>query len=57
MSEAVIQRLRRLQGRGIVTLAQCVRAERYVKRHPELFSDEIGITVSQAVDLAVEYGA
>ena len=54
MTKAVIQRLRRLQSRGIVTPAHCIRAERWVERHPEVFSDTTGITVSQAVDLAVE---
>ena len=54
MSQAVIQRLRRLQGLGIVTPAHCIRAERWVERHREIFSDATGITVSQAVDLAVE---
>jgi hypothetical protein len=38
MTEAVIRRLRRLQGLGIVTPAHCIRAERYVERYPDLFS-------------------
>ena len=54
MSEAVIHRLRRLEGLGIVTPTRCIRAERYVERHPEIFSDASGMTVSQAIDLAVE---
>lgn len=54
MTEAVIRRLRRLQGLGVVTPAQCIRAERCVRRHPEIFSDATGMTVSEAVDLAVE---
>jgi hypothetical protein len=54
MTEAVIQRLRKLQGLGIVTPVQCVRAERFVAGHPEIFSDATGMTVSQAVDLAVQ---
>ena len=54
MTEAVIQRLRKLQGLGIVTFAHCIRAERCVERHPEIFSDATSMTVSEAVDLAVE---
>jgi hypothetical protein len=54
MTRTVIQRLRRLQGLGIVTPAHCIRAERWVERHPEIFSDATGITVNQAVDLAFE---
>jgi hypothetical protein len=54
MTEAVIQGLRRLQGLGIVTPAHCIRAERCVQRHPEIFSGATGMTVSEAVDLAVE---
>ena len=54
MSDAVIQRLRRLQGLGIVTSAHCIRAERCVERHPEIFSDATSMTVREAVDLAVE---
>ena len=54
MSDAVIQRLRRLQGLGIVTSAHCIRAERCVERHPEIFSDATSMTVSEALDLAVE---
>lgn len=54
MTQAVIQRLRRLQGLGIVTPAHCIRAERWLARHPEIFFDAISLTVSQAVDLAVE---
>jgi predicted metallo-beta-lactamase superfamily hydrolase len=52
MTEAVIRRLRRLQGLGIVTPAHCIRAERYVQRYPEIFSAAAGMTVSQAADLA-----
>jgi hypothetical protein len=55
MSEAVIRRLRRLQGLAIVTPTHCVRAERYVERHPEIFSDATGMSVSQAVELALEF--
>ena len=54
MTEAVIQGLRRLQGLGIVTPAHCIRAERCVQRHPEIFSDAPRMTVGQAVDLAVD---
>jgi len=57
MSQAVVQRLRRLQGLGIVTAAHCIRAERWLERHPEIFSSATGITVNQAVDLAVESAA
>jgi len=53
MSEAVIHRLRRLEGLGIVTPAHCIRAERYVERHPEI-SYATGMTVTQAAALAVE---
>ena len=53
MTEAVIQRLRRLQGLGIVTSAHCIRAERCVERHPEIFTDATSMTVSEAVDVAV----
>jgi hypothetical protein len=48
MIEAVIQRLRRFQGLGIVTQAHCIRAERYLERHPEIFSAPTRMTVSQA---------
>ena len=54
MIEAVIRRLRRLQGLGIVTSAHCSRAERCVQRYPEIFSDTTRMAVSEAVDLAVE---
>jgi hypothetical protein len=52
MTGAVIQRLRRLQGLGIITPAHCMRAERYVERHPEIFSAATGMTVRQAANLA-----
>jgi len=54
MTEAVIQRLRQLQGLGIVTSAHCIRAERCVERHPEIFSGATSMTVSEAVNLAVQ---
>jgi len=54
MSEAVIHGLRRLEGLGIVTPTRCIRAERYVERHPEIFSYATGMTVTQAAALAVE---
>jgi len=54
MTEAVIQRLRRLQSLGIVSSAHCIRAERCVERHPEIFSDATCMTVSEAANLAVE---
>jgi len=53
MTAAVIRRLRRLQGLGIVTAAHCARAERYFERHPEIFC-EASMTLSGAADLAVE---
>jgi hypothetical protein len=54
MTAAVIQRLRRLHSLGIVTSAHCIRAERCVERHPQIFSGTTSMTVSEAVDLAVE---
>ena len=54
MTKAVIHRLRRLASLGIVTPAHCIRAERYIERHGEIFSDATRMTVSQAADLAVE---
>lgn len=54
MTEVVIQRLRRLQSLGIVTSAHCIRAERCVERHPEIFSGATSMTVSEAVNLAVQ---
>jgi hypothetical protein len=54
MTEAVIQRLRKLQGLGIVTFAHCIRAERCVERHPEIFAVATTMTLREAVDLAVE---
>ena len=54
MTKAVIRELRRLEGRGLVTASHCIRAERFVERHPEIFSDPTTMTVRQAVDLAVE---
>ena len=54
MIEAVIRKLRILQGHGVITPAQCIRAERYVARHPEIFRGEVNLTVNQATRLAVE---
>jgi hypothetical protein len=54
MTRAVIHGLRRLEALGIVAPAHCIRAERFVERHPEIFSDATTMTVSQAVDLAIE---
>jgi hypothetical protein len=54
MTKAVIHRIRRLEGLGIVSSAHCIRAERYIARHPEIFSEATRMTVSQAVALAVE---
>jgi hypothetical protein len=34
-SQAVIGKLRALHGLGHITRAHCIRAERYVERHPE----------------------
>jgi hypothetical protein len=53
MTAAVIRRLRRLQGLGIVTAAHCACAERYFERHPEIFC-EASMTLNGAVELAVE---
>ena len=54
MIRAVIHRLRRLEGLGTLTPAHCIRAERYVEHHPEIFSDASRMTVSQAVGLAIQ---
>jgi len=54
VTEAVIQKLRILQGYGIITLAHCIRAERYVVRHREIFGGEARLTVKQAAHLAVK---
>ena len=54
MIAAVIRKLRILQGHGLITRAQCIRAERYVERHPEIFCGEVNLTVNQATRLAVE---
>jgi hypothetical protein len=54
MMEAVIRKLRILQGYGVITPAQCIRAERYAKRHSEMFRGEVNLTVNQATRLAVE---
>ena len=53
MIAAVIRKLRILQGHGLITPAQCIRAERYVERHPEIFCGEVNLTVNQATRLAV----
>jgi hypothetical protein len=53
MTEAVIQKLRVLQGYGVITPAHCIRAERYVERHREIFGGEARLTVNQATQLAV----
>src|SRR5215468_6030215 len=44
MSDAIIKELRRLQGLGIVSYEHCLRAERYVQRHPEIFGDRPHVT-------------
>ena len=54
MKHTVIRRLRWMQGLGIVTPAHCIRAERWVERHPEIFSDATSVRISKAVDLAIE---
>ena len=55
MTEAVIQKLRLLQGYGVITPADCIRAERYVERHREVFDGEARLTVNQATHLAVKF--
>jgi hypothetical protein len=54
MTEAAIQKLRTLQGYGVITSAHCIRAERYVERHREIFRGEARLTVNQAARLAVK---
>jgi hypothetical protein len=54
VTEAVIQKLRTLQGYGVITPAHCIRAERYVERHREIFGGVARVTVNQATRLAVE---
>jgi hypothetical protein len=54
--EAAIQKLRALQGLGEITPAHCIRAEWYVRRHPELF-DVANATVSQVTNLAIACAA
>ena len=54
MTEAVIRKLRILQGHGVITPTHCIRAERYVERHPEILGGEANLTVNQATRLAVE---
>ena len=56
MSEAIIQCLRRLQSFDVITLTHCIRAERYVERHAEIFSDPASMTVGQAVELVLHFG-
>ena len=56
MTEAIIRSLRRLQALEVITSAHCIRAERYVERHAEIFSNPSNMTVSQAVELALEFG-
>jgi hypothetical protein len=53
MTQAVIQKLRALQGLGVITAAHCIRAECYVRRHPEMF-DAVDTTVIQATSLAID---
>ncbi len=43
-----------LQGYGVITPAHCIRAERYVERHREIFGGEARLTVNQATHLAVK---
>jgi hypothetical protein len=54
MTEAVIKKLRVLQGYGVITPAHCIRAERYVERHREIFGRESRLTVNHATRLAVK---
>jgi hypothetical protein len=56
-TQAVIGKQRALHGLGRITRAHCIRAERYVERHPEVFSDESSMTVSQAAAAAIGYTA
>jgi hypothetical protein len=42
-------------GAGLITLAHCLRAERFVERHPEVFCDGMKLSVSEAADVAVGY--
>ena len=56
MIDATIQKLRALQGLGAITPAHCLRAERYVRRHPELF-DVAHVTVGQVTTLAIACAA
>jgi len=54
--DAVIQKLRALQGRGMITRAHCIRAECYVKHHRKLF-DVTNVTVAQVTNLALDCAA
>jgi hypothetical protein len=54
VTEAVIRKLCILQGYGVITAAHCIRAERYVQRHPETFGDEANLTPNQATRLAIK---
>jgi hypothetical protein len=56
MTEAVIQKLLTLQALGVITPAHWIRAERYVRCHPELF-DVLDTTVMQATNLATDCAA
>jgi hypothetical protein len=54
LTETVIRKLRKLQGLGLITPAACICAERYIKRHPEVFNRGRTRKVNEAVELAVE---
>ena len=54
MTEAVIKKLRMLQGYGVITRAHCIRAERYVERHREIFGGEARLTVNQATRFVIK---
>jgi len=54
MTEAVIRKLRKLQGLGLITPAACISAERYIKQHPHVLNRASARTLNEAVELAVE---
>jgi len=54
MKEAVIWKLRTLQGWGFITPTICIYAERYIEQHPELFGCADNLTVNEAAEFAVE---
>jgi len=56
MTQAVIQKLRTLEGLGVISRAHCIRAEGYVRRHPEIF-DVVDANLTQATNLAIDCAA